>query len=374
MNRTWLLLHRWTGLGLGLFLAIQGLLGAWLVVAEPLDEWLHPELLQSDPRPGAEPLGLAEAHAAVNAAYPDRPLWLLVQPEGASGVYRAVLEGRHGPRVYVDPYSGEVSEQRAAFATLEAPVRVLHTGEIGGAALETVVGVLAVVLLALAITGLVVWWPGRGRLRQALGFSTASLADLARDGHRWAGLVGLPFLGLIAATGIYLVFHHAVQDAVFAVTGEEEAEPVPLAADAGPMPAGAVGDMVDAARAAVPGAAITFLVFPTEPGESVRARLRYPDEWHPNGNSEVQLHPRGARVLGTYDHRAAGPGEYAMDHLYPLHIGTYGGTAARTAHFVAGLLPALFFATGLYLWWRRRRARARRRRPAKGAGAQEGRG
>lgn len=360
MGRKLLFVHRWAGLTLGLLLAVQGLLGAWLVIAEPLDEWLHPELLQSEPAAGEKPLGLAGAYRAVTEAHPERPIWLLVRPQEPSGVYKAVLEKRHGPHVYVDPYTGKVSEKRHAFAALDAPVRVLHTGELGGPWLETGVGVLAIVLLALTVTGVMVWWPGLGRLRQALGFSSANLADTARDGHRWAGLLGLPFLGLIAATGIYLVFHHAVQDAVFAITGEEEAAPVRLSTDAGPMPTGAIENIVDAARTAVPEASITFLSFPTDSGEPVQARLSYPGEWHPNGNSSVQLHPEEGRVLSVYDHQTAGPGEYALDHLYPLHIGTFGGTASRTAYFLAGLLPSMFFVTGTYIWWRRQRLRKAR--------------
>ncbi|MFA9462369.1 PepSY-associated TM helix domain-containing protein [Thiohalorhabdus sp. Cl-TMA] len=373
MRRTLMSVHRWTGLILGLFLAVEGLLGAWLVIAEPLDEWLHPEILQSQPQAGSEPVGLAAAYDAVSEAHPDRPIWLLMQPDEPTGVYKAVLEGHHGPRVYVDAYTGAVLGERAAFSTLETPIRVIHTGEFGGAWLETGMGILAIAMLGLAITGIVVWWPGWKWLRTGLGLSTASLADLSRDGHRWAGLIGLPFLAIIAASGIYLIFHHAVQDTVHAVTGEETHFPPPieLAEEAGPMPPDHVRAMVASAREAVPEARITLLGFPTEAGRAVQARMRYPGEWHPIGNSRILLHPDSGALLAAYDFQEAGPGDYAMDHLYPLHIGTYGGTAARTAHFVAGLLPTLFLLTGTYIWWRRRKLRRKRARP-RGGGARAG--
>ncbi|MFB6261699.1 MAG: PepSY domain-containing protein, partial [Thiohalorhabdaceae bacterium] len=104
----------------------------------------------------------------------------------------------------------------------------------------------------------------------------------------------------------------------------------------------------------------------------IQARLRYPGEWHPIGNSTVLFHPDSQKVLAAYDMHRAGAGHVAIDHLYPLHIGSYGATVTRTVHFVVGLLPALFFATGLYLWWRRRRMRARRRRPGRRATERKG--
>ena len=374
LSQTWLMIHRWTGLGLGLFLAVQGLLGAWLLVADPLDRWLNPQLLQSEASEG-QPIGLTGAYQATADAYPDRHVWLVMRPDEPDEVYRAILDGDGGTHVYVDAYSGEVLGARGAFSSLEEPVRVLHTGALGGPWLESFAGVLAVALLGLGITGLVVWWPGLGSLRRALGFATASWADVMRDLHRWAGLLGFVFLTLVAVSGIYLIFHHAVQDTVNAVTGEPEfPPPLSIEARAGPASDPDVAALVAAARAEVPGARPTLFSFPAEAGNPIQVRLRYPGEWHPIGNSTVLFHPDSQRVVAAYDMRRAGAGHVALDHLYPLHIGSYGGTVTRTVHFAAGLLPALFFATGLYLWWRRRRRRACRRRPARNATAKRGEG
>ncbi len=357
MRRFLFLAHRWLGLILGIFLAIQGLLGAYLVVADPVDRWLHPGLLTSasSPETGSERIDPAEAYRAAAAAHPDRTIRHLWLPRDGDGVYRAILDADHGERVYIDPVSGEVLGSRDAFATLATPVRVLHTGEIGGPWLETAVGLLAVALLVLAVSGIVVWWPSRNRLRRAFAFSTRNLATLARDSHRWAGLLLLPFLVLIAVGGIYLIFHHSAQALVNAVW-DREPFPPPLALEesAGANGAPPVADLVASARGALPQARITLLSFPDEPGSPVAVRMRYPGEWHPIGNSAALLHPDSGKVLAAYDLKSADPGTFALDHLYPLHIGTYGGTPTRTLHFLAGLATSLFAITGTYLWWRRR--------------------
>lgn len=363
MRRCLFLVHRWLGLILGVFLALQGLLGAYLVVADPLDRWLHPEVVRAEApgRDGAERIGPVEAYRAVAAAHPDRHIWQLWMPQEPDGVYRAILDGDDGERIYIDPYSGRVLGSRDAFETLETPVRVLHTGEIGGPWLETGVGLLAVALLVLAVSGLVVWWPGRTRLRRALAFSTRNLATLARDSHRWAGLLLLPFIGLIAVGGIYLIFHHSAQALVNTMWDQEPFPPaLELGKSAGPADAAPVGDLVASARGALPEARIALLTFPDKAGSPVAVRMRYPNEWHPIGNSTVLLHPDSGEFLAVYDLRSADPGSYALDHLYPLHIGTYGGTPTRTLHFLAGLATFLFAVTGTYLWWRRR---PRNRRP-----------
>lgn len=358
MGRYWLILHRWAGLALGLFLAIQGLLGAYLVVADPLDRWLHPELLRSAPAAemGSEPkITPAQAYRAAAAAHPDRHIRQLWLPQEPDEVYRAILDGDAGERVYIDPHSAQVLGSRDAFGTLETPVRVLHTGEIGGYWLETAVGLLAVALLVLAVSGIIVWWPGRHRLRRALAFSTRNLATLARDSHRWAGLLLLPFIGLIAVGGIYLIFHHSAQTLVNSLW-DPEPFPPPLALEdsAGPADPSQVSELVTSAQQALPEARITLLTFPDDSGSPVAVRMRYPDEWHPIGNSAALLHPDSGEVLAAYDLRAADPGSYALDHLYPLHIGTYGATPTRALHFLAGLATFLFAVTGTYLWWRRR--------------------
>jgi len=45
----WLTVHRWIALSVGWVLALVGLMGAMLVVAQPLDRWAHPELFVALP-------------------------------------------------------------------------------------------------------------------------------------------------------------------------------------------------------------------------------------------------------------------------------------------------------------------------------------
>lgn len=52
------------------------------------------------------------------------------------------------------------------------------------------------------------------------------------------------------------------------------------------------------------------------------------------------------------------PGEWLLLALIRLHFGRFGGLGVRTAWTLLGLVPAMLFASGFWLWWRRRRRRA----------------
>ena len=41
----WFTVHRWLGIGLGVWFALVGLSGAILVFEDPIDAWLNPHLL-----------------------------------------------------------------------------------------------------------------------------------------------------------------------------------------------------------------------------------------------------------------------------------------------------------------------------------------
>ena len=47
LRSLWLRLHRWFALGLGWILILAGLTGTLLIIGQPLDRMVHPELFQA---------------------------------------------------------------------------------------------------------------------------------------------------------------------------------------------------------------------------------------------------------------------------------------------------------------------------------------
>ena len=69
-------------------------------------------------------------------------------------------------------------------------------------------------------------------------------------------------------------------------------------------------------------------------------------------------------MLRVIDPLAARSGDWFVSLLYPLHTGEAFGIAGRILISVVGLMPLLFFVTGLVVWIRFRRKPAKRKAPA----------
>ena len=85
----WFIVHRWLGIGLGVWFALVGLTGAILVFEDPIDAWLNPHLLTSSSR-GTH----LSAQAIVDRAETVFPLGLVEKirfPATAHQVYRLTL-------------------------------------------------------------------------------------------------------------------------------------------------------------------------------------------------------------------------------------------------------------------------------------------
>src|SRR5262245_48201477 len=113
----WNTLHRWLGIGLGLWFMLVGLTGALLVYRDAIDRWLNPELLRPRINGPALPLAdvveqasLAPELGRVEKVHPpatvDDVYRLQVRPL-ASRVDAARLEA------LIDPASGELLGTRS---------------------------------------------------------------------------------------------------------------------------------------------------------------------------------------------------------------------------------------------------------------------
>ncbi len=130
----WVLMHRYVGLSMTIFLVIVGLSGSVLAFRDPLDLFLNPDLLRVATRdaPMLDPLDLIEKAEAnnpdmrVDAAPlyvgPGRSVEFTLTPRVQNGVVKELvtLPGELGvfhdeagvPMIYLDPYTGQVIGER----------------------------------------------------------------------------------------------------------------------------------------------------------------------------------------------------------------------------------------------------------------------
>ena len=77
------------------------------------------------------------------------------------------------------------------------------------------------------------------------------------------------------------------------------------------------------------------------------------------GDTRARLNGAGD-VVDQRDPLRAPAGDTLISWLFPLHSGEALGLAGRLAWSIFGVAPPFLFATGLWLWLKRRRARISR--------------
>lgn len=359
-------LHFYVGLAAGLLWLVIGLTGSLLVFIPELRRLEVPGWTRV--APDRAPLPTQTVVDALLRQRPgDRPVSIYwdFKPDWALNLRTTAP---NGDRIhsFMDQYRavnlGSVNYRHTWlqwFYDLHADLLAGHDG-------RAVNAWFAFALLATATTGILLWW--RGRRQWKLGFEYRRQASWKRqtwDLHNLGGFVFYLPLALLAVTGAYYAYSAAYGRAVAWLTGGPAviAPPKALAPAAAPRP---LDDIAANALAALPGAKLSMILWPTQPGDAFTLRLQLPSDPHRIGLNWVYVDPGTARVLRV-DRFADQPlGVQIIRLMTPIHYGTFGGYTTRVLWIFAGLMPGVLFITSLLMWWNRslsKRARRSTSRP-----------
>jgi len=343
VRRLWLQVHLWLGLTLGAIGIVVGLSGSFLVYDHEIDVWLNPQRYAVS---GSEPShSLAEYAASVRQAVPGARIVGIRMPEdGGPVIVTARAQGPAFQRVFVDPPTAKVLEAVSG-GGLVGWVHRFHENltlrEYRG---REIVGAVGIAMLISALSGLYLWWPARGRFREALGVRAGFTTS--RNLHYLLGFYGCVVLALLAFTGIWLAYVDAGRAVVSAFS------PVTPRMVEGSSPGGkpiAPDAALSAAQALYPGARVVGIGFPSGERGVYRVNLR-----DAAGPVMVFLEPASGVVLRRADASNRSGGDRFLAVQRDLHTGEMLG-AARLLIFLGGLLPAVLVVTGTTMWLRQRR-------------------
>lgn len=361
-KRRWFSVHRWLGIGLGLWFALVGLTGSLLVFEEPIDRWLNPDWLRArNAGPALSPQAIVERAAPLGHAERIR------LPRAEGEVYRLLIRTQPQRRVGVqrveamfDPVSGELLGTRSAEELGLTPPLLMqtlyefHRNVLLGNAGSNIVGVAGALLLTSAMTGLVLAWPaGAAHWRRLLRVNFgASATRIAFDTHRSLGVIAALLLLLATATGLTLVYVNYVRDAVSVLSKVESFPTIPWRAMRGdPAPLDA---LVAEVRRQYPAAPISEIHVPAGQLSGYQFYLQRAGDQYRLGDTIVWVHPISAEILVERSDRTRNAGETFMHWLFPLHSGTAFGTGGMVAMCIAGIAPLVLVGTGLWVWLRKR--------------------
>jgi len=386
--------HRWGSFALGLLLLAIVLSGVALLLAPEIEQVTHPGLYDSAGGPVRVLPG--EALATVHREAPDLDLTgaTVVRNRGAwevmaageiarvgetDGRFLGTIDREHGVMAFIanlhecglgcEGMSGYVGFLAKPAQVDGFDLSLGNEGTWGGLILL----VTAITLLALVASGLVLWWPGRGRLRRGLKVRRGrGRYKFQYDLHKVAGLVALPFLAMWAITGINFELPKQTEAAWYALTpGEAQPESdFEFESRPGSGPGIGMEAAIREARAAVPAGSELVSVNHPDRGE----KTSYYELWWSHGvdpyaygtfpgNYGVYVDRYSGRAVRYWPDPANGSvtSGFWQNWTGPLHMGFVVGWIPRLGWVAFGLAPLLLAITGITTWSIRRRLRRRGR-------------
>jgi len=334
-------LHRYAGAVISAFILLLAVSGGALIFKDEIWRLQYPELAVVPPAETAA--RHASAFHAIEQTFGDRIRMIRTPREGVAA-YHVYLDGGEA---LVSPGNFSVIDEWAWYGSLTGVLAELHIHLLAGTAGRTAVGTLGLLLGAMALSGLYLWWPVRRQFRlQSLAPAGLGRAFLLRF-HRDLGVLALPLVLLFGLTGAGVVFSGSAEAVLSMLLGSENgAEAAPAASTPGGVPAPGVA-MIARAQAALPDGRLMSWS-PPRAGSAVHYfRFRVAGEIHPNGRSTVYVDANDGSVLQRSDARQAPRGTRAMHWLYPLHAVQVGGWGYRALAVLSALALAVIACSGL---------------------------
>ena len=199
--------HLWTGIGLGTYIFVICLTGSVLVYRNELYTYFGPQPVL------VERVGTAMSQDALERAarqaYPGHEVRNFRPGQTPQHAVEITLRGDSDPiRRLFDPFTGEdLGDPLLLGYRVTAWLLDLHDNLLGGQTGRRVNGIGAILLLLLALTGAVIWWPGIQRWRRSLTIDRKADWKLFNWSlHSAFGFWVWPFLIMWALTGAYLSF------------------------------------------------------------------------------------------------------------------------------------------------------------------------
>ncbi|MGJ7526987.1 PepSY-associated TM helix domain-containing protein [Variovorax sp. GB1P17] len=354
LRRLWLKVHRWIGLSLGPILALTALLGAVLVVSQPLDRYAHPAFFvaRGAADPAAAALPLEALRQRILAEFGPDTNFTLRPPREPGQTLWVLVRGKWDGTLYLDPATGAEQGRRGTEEGFYNLAYKLHNSLLLDSTGKGILAFVALAYLFLLVTGLVLWWPTRWPPSLRIVLNRGLLRGLF-DLHRTGGAVLGLLIAVSVATGAYMAWR-PLGDFISTALGQQPVKPPAIAKGGASGPRLPLDELVARAQQVYPGQPIGYVLVPGKADRPVRVRFRLSDDPHPNGISSAWLNPVSGEVLAARKWQDLDTGNGMVAVIFPLHTGELGGVAHQVVTALLGLALGGLGFSGIWLWWRRR--------------------
>lgn len=375
LRKVLLKLHLYISLGFGLMLSLAGLTGSLLVYEQGLDRWLNSELMTV--APGESRLPYANLLNAANAGLPMKvsPSYLTL-PEQAdealivrysvpmSEAERAeqaakggAMHRHHFHEVMVNPYTGQVIGNRDKYDSFISIVLRLHFKLLADDTGKLIMGITALLALVLTLTGIYLWWPSPGKLKQAFVIkSNASFTRFNFDLHKTAGIYTALVMLSVCLSGVYFNLPEIFKPAVNWFSPIDELPQGIQSTPTGNLPI-SPDEALQLALKAFPQMQPQRLNLPENRYGSYSISGRQPGELRHKGATRVWLDQYSGEVLYRREPAQFNAGTTFANLQLPLHNGQILGEFGRVLVAICGIAPLLLTVTGTLHWLKKRRSK-----------------
>lgn len=361
--KRWLLqLHLWIGVVFCLPLVAIGLSGSILVYEDAFRAPASVQATAVGATASLDRLLAAAQPAAPNAA---RPTSLTLPADSGLPAVVGYGGGRGGQQVLLDPVSAEVLGNRNGpprTPGLMLDIFLLHANFLSGADGRAAVGWFGVVMCLLGVSGLILWWPKRGRFAKAFLVTRGATGwRLMRELHGAIGIWSFAVFMIVSFSGVYIAFPQTTNGLIRGIFQSADPRSVAQALTVSPngRTAASLDRVAEIARAAVPDARFRAVALPGRAEQPHRVTLSPPGLYADGGPSiSVYVDPYEERAIATLDPRQFSLGERIIAWQRPLHAGVGLGAVYKALVFLSGLLPLFFVVTGIAMWLISRRRKA----------------
>jgi uncharacterized iron-regulated membrane protein len=342
-------IHLWLGIVIGVYFLVIGLTGSLIVYKKELERAMIPKLIHVEPK--ASRVSFQAMYDSVHRAYPKASISnVFLYPEGTSWSFR-LSQNKERIQVYVDPYTGIVlGEDRYKDKFLQWAYD-LHINLLLGDSGELLNGIGGFLITAMALSGLIIWWPGLRFWPNAFRYARgANWKRQNYDIHKLSGLASAAFLILLGVTGSYWTWPKQYEAALAWLSQGPAKTTAPVAPATPRSQWKDLETILSAARAALPEGQPSLFRFASRPGDTHSLKRVLPQDWRTQGDDTVYLDPATAEVLRLDLHSQQPLGVRLQRDIYALHFGTFGGSFTRVLWVFVGLFPGVLFISGLLMY------------------------
>ncbi|WP_414754150.1 PepSY-associated TM helix domain-containing protein [Anabaena sp. CCY 9910] len=352
MQRPTVIVHRFLGIIVGVFIIVISLTGSILVFDKEVNPILHLHTHQVVPQ--GEQISLQQVAAIIHQQYPEQKLEHITIPQTANDPYHVLIKSLYTGKsdIYINTYTGKLLGIYKRDRPIIRIVNQLHThllaGKIGG----FIVGLCGVLLLILSITGLMLW---NGWKKFSIGFKIrwqAKWRMLQYDIHKVVGVLSAIFLVFIATSGSIMVFDKPIKNLAYGMTGQTKIAP-PISTLSTNNSQLTLDQFLQTAKHYLPAGQPTILHIPKDETAPIRIRFRLPHEIIPEGKSFVFLNQYTGEILRVENFYKTPRVEQLKSWMDVLHKGSYGGLGTMGLYILIGITSSALSITGFVIWWGR---------------------